>query len=120
MRVVNGGGKYLIPALWDMNAQLSSRNPSWSNSTLYALYLSSGVMGLRELSADGESGSLGRDFLASQLINAGQMLGDLWYSAWEQAPPDTYLRTQLLKRRASANRPAPPSSLRILQPSIKN
>src|SRR5438034_9005465 len=38
VRVVNGGGKYLIPALWDMNAQFSSGNSIWSNSTLYALY----------------------------------------------------------------------------------
>jgi hypothetical protein len=73
-----------------------------------------------KFSLDDERGLAGRDFLAGQLINAGQMLGDLWDSAWQQAPPDTYLRTQLLKRRASANRPAPPSSLRILQPSIKN
>ena len=58
-----------------------------------------------KLSAGGESGSLGRDFLASQLINAGQMLGDLWYSAWQQAPPDTYLRAQLFKRKASVVSP---------------
>ena len=73
-----------------------------------------------KLSVADERGLAGRDFLAGQLIYAGQMLGDPWYSAWQQAPPDTNLRAQLLKRRASANRPAPPSSLRILQPSIKN
>jgi hypothetical protein len=73
-----------------------------------------------KLSVDDERGLPGRDFLASQLINAGKMLGDLWYSAWQQAPPDAYLRTQLLNRKASANRPAPPSSLRILQANIEN
>jgi len=58
-----------------------------------------------KLSVDGERGRPGRDFLAGQLINAGQMLGDLWYSAWQQAPPDTYLRAQLFKRKASVVSP---------------
>lgn len=52
-----------------------------------------------KLSGEGNSGMEGRPFLRAQLISAGQMLGDLWYSAWKQAPPDTYLREQLLRRK---------------------
>jgi hypothetical protein len=40
----------------------------------------------------------GRAFLEGQLLKAGQFLGDLWFSAWQQAPPDTFLMGQLAKR----------------------
>jgi len=53
------------------------------------------------LSDDGGPGSKGRLFMTQQLLAAGGMLGDLWYSAWQQAPPDNYLRGQLLKRNAA-------------------
>ncbi len=56
-----------------------------------------------KLSGDGELGLQGREFIARQLIVGGQMLGDLWYSAWGQAVPDSYLKTQLSKRKASNN-----------------
>jgi hypothetical protein len=52
-----------------------------------------------KLSGDGELGLQGRAFLEGQLTKSGQLLGDIWYSAWEQAPPDTYLKTQLAKRK---------------------
>ena len=52
-----------------------------------------------EFSAKGEAGLKGKAFLEGQLLKAAQMLGDLWYSAWQQAPPDTYLKTQLAKRK---------------------
>ncbi|MBI2948994.1 MAG: hypothetical protein HYY23_15240 [Verrucomicrobia bacterium] len=53
-----------------------------------------------KLSGEGEAGLQGREFLRGQVIKAGQMLGDLWYSAWKQAGPDTYLREHLLRRKA--------------------
>ena len=52
-----------------------------------------------KLGGEGEGGLSGRAFLGDQLVKAGQMLGDLWYSAWQQAPTDAYLHTQLLKRK---------------------
>jgi len=52
-----------------------------------------------KFSGEGERGWEGRAFLAGQLAKAGQMLSDLWYSAWQQAPSDTYLRAYLLKRK---------------------
>ena len=41
----------------------------------------------------------GREFISGQLIKGGQFLGDLWYSAWESAPVDTYLKGELTRRR---------------------
>jgi len=40
----------------------------------------------------------GRDFIEGQLLRGGHMLAALWLTAWRTAPPDTYLRAQLLKR----------------------
>ncbi|MDB6027160.1 MAG: hypothetical protein JWM68_3383 [Verrucomicrobiales bacterium] len=50
------------------------------------------------LSDHGEGVSKGRAFVTGQLIVAGQLLGDLWYSAWDSAQEDSFLKTQLSKR----------------------
>ena len=50
------------------------------------------------LSDHGEAGSKGRAFIIRQLLAGGQFLGDLWISAWQSAPPDTFLKSQLAKR----------------------
>ena len=55
-----------------------------------------------KLSGEGEKGLEGRAFLEAQLLKAGQMLGDFWFSAWQQAPPDIFLKAQLARRRAPA------------------
>jgi hypothetical protein len=51
-----------------------------------------------QLSGNGESGSMARAFLDGQLVKAGQMLGNLWLTAWQDAPEDTYLERQLQQR----------------------
>jgi hypothetical protein len=51
-----------------------------------------------KLSGAADRSQDGKDFLEKQLVKSGQFLADLWYSAWEQAPPDTFLQTQLAKR----------------------
>lgn len=43
----------------------------------------------------------GRAFIDKQLVIGGEMLARLWLTAWRAAPPDTYLRAQLLKRSAA-------------------
>jgi hypothetical protein len=53
-----------------------------------------------KLSGEGEPGLAGRPFLDNQLVKAGQMLGNIWLTAWLEAPEDTYLRRQLEQRRA--------------------
>ena len=40
----------------------------------------------------------GRPFLEGQLVKAGQMLGNIWLTAWLEAPEDTYLERQLQQR----------------------
>jgi hypothetical protein len=56
-----------------------------------------------KLSGNSETGMEGKAFLEGQLVKAGQWLGDLWYSAWQQAPPDTFLKRQLASRKRSAS-----------------
>jgi hypothetical protein len=56
-----------------------------------------------KLRADGGDTSEGRALIEHQLLNGGQMLGSLWLTAWRNAPPDTYLRAQLLKRQLATS-----------------
>jgi len=60
---------------------------------LYRLEKAGQLSGRRELNEEGY------DFITGQVIRAGQMLGDLWVTAWQQAPPDNFLRSQLEKRK---------------------
>ena len=52
-----------------------------------------------KLSGDGENGLAGKRFIETQLEEAGQMLGDLWVTAWQQSAIDQYLSRQLERRR---------------------
>ena len=40
-------------------------------------------------------------FLDGQLVKAGQMLGNIWYTAWLEAPEDQYLQRSLQERNAA-------------------
>jgi hypothetical protein len=51
------------------------------------------------LSGEGENGLQGKAFLEGQLVKSGQLLGDVWYSAWQQAPSDTFLKGTLARRK---------------------
>lgn len=51
-----------------------------------------------KLFAEGEKGAEGRAFLGKQMVIGGQMLGDLWYSAWTTAKEDDYLEKSLTNR----------------------
>jgi hypothetical protein len=52
----------------------------------------------RKLEGPGPESAEGRAFIDAQLLRGGEMLGSLWLTAWRQAPPDAYLRADLLKR----------------------
>lgn len=54
-----------------------------------------------KLSGEGEMVREGRAFLEAQLVRGGQMLGDLWFSAWQQATEDRFLIRQLAERTAA-------------------
>ena len=55
-----------------------------------------------KLSNKGDAGAEGRAFLEAQIIKSGQLLGNLWLTAWFTAPEDTFLEGVLQKRRAAA------------------
>ena len=52
-----------------------------------------------ELTGLGEAGLKGKAVLSDQLLKAAQFLGDLWFTAWQQAPPDTFLKARLAERK---------------------
>jgi hypothetical protein len=54
-----------------------------------------------QLSGEGDKGLDGVPFLDGQLVKAGQMLGNIWLTAWLEAPEDTYLERQLQQRTAA-------------------
>jgi hypothetical protein len=56
------------------------------------------------LSGEGENGLAGKVFLEDQMAKSAQLLADIWYSAWQQAPPDTYLKGQLARRQRAEGR----------------
>jgi len=51
-----------------------------------------------KLSNEGNAGAEGRAFLEAQLVKSGQLLGNLWLTAWQTAPEDTYLERELQQR----------------------
>lgn len=53
-----------------------------------------------QLTGAGDKGREGLPFLEGQLVKAGQMLGNLWYTAWLDAPEDRYLERHLDARAA--------------------
>jgi hypothetical protein len=55
-----------------------------------------------QLSGEGDMGMQGRPFLEGQIVKGGQMLGNIWETAWLEAPEDTYLARQLKQRTAKA------------------
>jgi len=54
-----------------------------------------------KLQPESEKANEGRAFLEGQLVKGGQMLGDLWFSAWQQATEDKYLIRNLTERKAA-------------------
>jgi hypothetical protein len=55
----------------------------------------------RKLSGNETGPSLGYDFMTHQLLQGAQMLGDLWMTAWQNAPSDTYLERELARRKVT-------------------
>jgi hypothetical protein len=54
-----------------------------------------------QLTGEPGKGMDGRPFLDGQLVKAAQMLGNIWYTAWLEAPEDDYLERQLQQRSAA-------------------
>lgn len=53
VQVINAGGKYLIPGLWDMHAHTAGGPaPAWDENIIYPLYVANGVLGIRDMGGD--------------------------------------------------------------------
>ena len=60
-----------------------------------------------KLSGNEDLGMEGLPFLSRQVQLAGQLLGDLWLTAYQSAPPDSFLKNQLARRQL---KDAPPGT----------
>lgn len=67
---VDGRGKYLIPALWDMHVHM------WESEPMQNLYVAAGVLGIRDMGSD-----LARIQKLRKDIAAGRVLGPHIYSS---------------------------------------
>ena len=61
-----------------------------------------------KLSGEGEAGAQGRPFMEAQLLKSAQLLGDVWFSAWQQAGTDGFLKGQLERRKHDNAKPSQP------------
>jgi hypothetical protein len=48
-QVVDGGGRFLIPGLWDMHVHTFRHNPRSTNTWYFPLFIANGVTGVRDL-----------------------------------------------------------------------
>jgi hypothetical protein len=53
----------------------------------------------KEMKLSPDDPAAGRIFLEGQLMKGGQMLGNLWHTAWKEAPPDRFLQSYLAQRK---------------------
>jgi hypothetical protein len=53
----------------------------------------------KKLGSKREATKEGRAFMEDQVLQAAQFLGDMWFSAWQQAPPDKFLIDRLNERK---------------------
>jgi hypothetical protein len=63
-----------------------------------------------KLSGDGTVGLEGKKFIQGQILTGGQMLGDIWLTAWQTAPVDDRLLHEIEKRNAPAKSPTAESA----------
>jgi hypothetical protein len=103
-QVVDGQGKFLIPALWDMHAHIQGNEKAW-----LPLYIANGVTGIRDMGADLDfildvrDATTSRRILGPRIIAAGPILDDApgdWPLRLRVKNPDEgRAAVQLLKRR---------------------
>ena len=88
----------------------SGRDPIFDHSMNYLTAQSAFVHPLYTLEKTGKlkpenpESKEGKLFLETQIVSAAHMLGSLWLTAWQEAPPDTYLRGWLLARQAKGGK----------------
>lgn len=92
------------------DTRIAGRNPVFDDIIAYLLAQHAQVEPLYQLEKSGalkadapDQGEAGRTFIGEQLLRGGEMLASVWFTAWKQAKPDTYLLAQLAKRNAAAS-----------------
>jgi hypothetical protein len=103
-QVVDGQGKFLIPALWDMHAHIQGNEKAW-----LPLYIANGVTGIRDMGADLDfildirEATASRRTVGPRIVAAGPILDDApgdWPLRLRVKNPDEgRAAVQLLKRR---------------------
>jgi hypothetical protein len=94
--------------LLDTRADPGERDPIFSEAIAYLLAQFAQVEPLYELEktgklkAEGTQTVEGRAFLENQMLKGAHMLSSLWYTAWRDAPRDTYLMSSLQERKLRA------------------
>ena len=66
----------------------------------------------RKLTGDDDLGMQGKPFIEGQLMKGGQMLSDIWFTAWQQSTVDDFLARQLHRRNQAAVPAAPAAAPR--------
>lgn len=89
-----GSSTNLLPAVLSYLARQHDRVDA-----LYALEKAGKLSG-QQLVPEGHA------FMSEQLREGAQMLGDLWLTAWQQAPPDNFLRSALARRKLNSTNSA--------------
>lgn len=90
--------------LLPLRPEADGRSPVFDKMLAYLRAQNERVVPLYQLEKDGmldpasPRAAEGRAFLEHQLLVAGHMLGSLWLTAWREAPVDTYLDGQLVRR----------------------
>ena len=96
LQVVNAGGNYLIPGLWDMHAHTVDGSP-WDERVIYPQYIANGVTGLREMGSD-------RELLDQRAhdIESGTVLGPhlMMYESKAAHPSETHEAMEAVKKRS--------------------
>src|SRR5260370_547982 len=52
VRMINAGGKYMIPGLWDMDVHTAGISAAWDEKIIYPLSVANGVTGVRDMGGD--------------------------------------------------------------------
>jgi len=94
-RVVDGGGRFLIPGLWDMHAHMEASGDSW-----LPLYVANGVTGIRDMGSD-----LDLILKMRQATSSGRVVGPRIFAAGpilDDAPGEWPFRLRVRTAREGA------------------
>jgi hypothetical protein len=100
----------VVPARpWPMKIPPDGRDPMFAAVLAFITAQHAFVLPLYQIEDKGEfkasavpTSTIGKKFLEDRLLAGSQALAAIWFTAWKEAGPDTYLRSQLENRRDAA------------------